>query len=105
MQLPAGAVSIADGIYAVPLGPDGSTWFPPSGLRSVTVSARHAATNDTATASGTPGRIEIYTASTVFMLLDGETFTWSVDDPDSLTTISEVRCEADAAAAIVWVAG
>ena len=71
----------------------------------MTVYARHAATNDTATASGTPGRIEIYTASTVFMLLDGETFTWSVDDPDSLTTISEVRCEADAAAAIVWVAG
>ncbi len=101
----AGAASIGNGIYAVPLGPDGSTWFPPSGLRSVTVVARHAATNDTATASGTPGRIEIYTASTVFMLLDGETFTWSVDDPDSLTTISEVRCESDAAAAIVWVAG
>ena len=104
-QLPAGAVSIADGVYAATLGPNGSNWFPPAGLKSVTVYARHAATNDDATAGGSPGRVEVFVNSNVFMLLDGETFTWSVDDPDSLTTISEVRCEADAAAAIVWVAG
>ena len=104
-QLPAGAVSIADGVYAATLGPNGSNWFPPAGLKSVTVYARHAATNDDATAGGSPGRVEVFVNSNVFMLLDGESFTWSVDDPDSLTTISEVRCEADAAAAIVWVAG
>jgi hypothetical protein len=98
-------VSIADGVYAATLGPNGSNWFPPAGLKSVTVYARHAATNDDATAGGSPGRVEVFVNSNVFMLLDGESFTWSVDDPDSLTTISEVRCEADAAAAIVWVAG
>ena len=105
MQLPAGAVSIANGIYAATLGPNGSNWFPPAGLKSVTVYARHAATNDDATSGGSPGRVEVFVNGNVFMLLDGESFTWSVDDPDSLTTISEVRCEADAAAAIVWVAG
>jgi len=36
-------------------------------------------------------------------LLDGESFTWSVDDPDELTTLTEVRCTADAAATVTWV--
>ena len=102
-QLPAGAVSIADGVYAATLGPNGSNWFPPAGLKSVTVYARHAATNDDATAGGSPGRVEVFVNSNVFMLLDGESFTWSVDDPDELTTLTEVRCTADAAATVTWV--
>lgn len=102
-QLPAGAVSIADGVYAATLGPNGSNWFPPAGLKSVTVYARHAATNDDATSSGSPGRVEVFVNSNVFMLLDGESFTWSVDDPDDLTTLTEVRCTADAAAVVTWV--
>jgi hypothetical protein len=103
LQLPAGAVSIANGTYAATLGPNGSNWFPPSGLKSVTVYARHAATNDDATASGSPGRVEVFVNGNVFMMLDGESFTWSVDDPDDLTTLTEVRCTADAAATVTWV--
>jgi hypothetical protein len=103
MQLPAGAVSIANGTYAATLGPNGSNWFPPAGLKSVTVYARHAATNDDATSGGSPGRVEVYVNSNVFMMLDGESFTWSVDDPDDLTTLTEVRCTADAAATVTWV--
>ena len=96
-------MSIADGIYAATLGPNGLNWFPPSGLKSVTVYARHAATNDDATSGGSPGRVEVFVNSNVFMLLDGESFTWSVDDPDELTTLTEVRCTADAAAVVTWV--
>ncbi len=103
LQLPAGAVSIANGVYAATLGPNGSNWFPPAGLKSVTVYARHAATNDDATAGGSPGRVEVFVNSNVFMPLDGESFTWSVDDPDDLTTLTEVRCTADAAATVTWV--
>jgi hypothetical protein len=103
MQLPAGAVSIANGVYAATLGPNGSNWFPPAGLKSATVYARHAATNDDATSGGSPGRVEVFVNGNVFMLLDGESFTWSVDDPDDLATLTEVRCTADAAATVTWV--
>jgi hypothetical protein len=101
MTFTAAGVSIASGVHAATLGPDGTTWVAPSGLRSLTVAARR--TNTTDATNGAANRVEIVGPGGTFRLLEGETFTWSVDDPDSFT-LTSVTCVGDAAAAVVWVA-
>ncbi len=96
----AGGASIGSGVYAATLGPDGTSWSAPTGLRSLTVAARRA--NITDATSGAGNRVDVVLNTGTFRLLEGETFTWSVDDPDSFVAGS-VSCAGDAAAAVVWV--
>jgi hypothetical protein len=83
-----GSVSIANGIYAVPLGPDGTTWAQPVGqvLKSFSIGVRRGSTTN---AVGTgPGavndRVQVQTLAGSVYLLQGETLQYSAEDLDAL---------------------
>jgi hypothetical protein len=89
--LSSGGVSIANGTNAVNLGPDGTSWSPPVGvkLKSVSVCVRKGATNN---AVGTgPGavndRVQVQSVGMPvgYYMLQGECRTWAVtEDQDEL---------------------
>lgn len=101
LALNTGGVSIANGVHAATLGPDGAVWNNPGGVRSVTVAARRSATSDANPTGAGSNQVLVGTTLNTVVLLEGETVTWSVDDPDTLN-VDWVETFGDSAALVVW---
>lgn len=101
LALNTGGVSIANGVHAATLGPDGAVWTNPGGVRSVTVAARRSATSDANPTGAGSNQVLVGTTLNTVVLLEGETVTWSVDDPDTLN-VDWVETFGDSAALVVW---
>lgn len=101
LALNTGGVSIANGVHAATLGPDGTVWNNPGGVRSVTVAARRSATSDANPTGAGSNQVLVGTTLNKVVLLEGETVTWSVDDPDTLN-VDWVETFGDSAALVVW---
>lgn len=75
----SGILSIANGTFATNLGPDGTIWNNPGGLRSVTIRARRSNGTDAIPGSGA-NQVLIQTTDNKGVLLTNESVTFSVED-------------------------
>jgi hypothetical protein len=103
MNLYSGSLSIASGTYATLLGPDGTLWNNPGNLKSVTIYARKSNSSDAVVGSGA-NQVLVITTDNKYILLEGESATYSVEDGNIQDFVS-VECLKNSACLIVYNRG
>ncbi|TXG79541.1 MAG: hypothetical protein E6R13_09750 [Spirochaetes bacterium] len=96
----SGGVSIANGTFSTNLGPDGTIWNNPGGLRSITIRARRSNNGNAIVGSGA-NQVVVTSTDNAYVLLAGESVTYSVEDSNIQDLIS-VETLNNAAALIIY---
>lgn len=100
LVIKSGTVSIASGSHVTLLGPDGTTWSNPGNLTSVTILARKSNSTDAIVGSGA-NQVMVVTTDNKYILLEGESATYSVEDGNIQDFIS-VECLVNSAALVIY---
>jgi len=98
--LRSGTLSIANGTHSTLLGPDGTAWTNPGNLKSVTILARKSNASDAIVGSGA-NQVMVITTDNKYILLEGESVTYSVEDGNIQDFVS-VECLVNSAALVVY---
>lgn len=99
LTLKSGGYSIAEGIHALLLGPDGTIFTNPGNLRSITIKARKGTNTDAIVGSG--NQLIINTTLSKFVLFPNDGgVTYSVEDRN-IQDFVNVECIGDSAALII----